>query len=298
MECNDKLIGKNIKSIRNANRKSIYDFANDIGISDSLLGKLENGSRHATDEIIQLISEKTGFSFNMIKYKNLTSLEKGEMCFDEGISLYEIEEDFEFSSIFYDIFKLMFPIAVNEEHLANENFRSGISIVHDKIQVLNCSTADCIKAINYFINASSVKELSDFSAINILSCFGYLYILSINVYSIDSDTLLKEKASSISDICTFIQSSIDKNKTLMKKKRFIENYNGLLTKYMRKLVESGKNSDFAYYYLYIRYSLGMMDETITLIDENQMKIFSETLFDSMWKMGNKYAKALHEYELE
>ena len=72
-------------------------------------------------------------------------------------------------------------------------------------------------------------------------------------------------------------------------------YNGFLTTYMRKLVESTENSDYAYYFLCLRYLLGIMDEKITLIDEHQMRVFGESLFDSLWKMGNKYAKALHDY---
>ena len=64
---------------------------------------------------------------------------------------------------------------------------------------------------------------------------------------------------------------------------------------MRKLVASTENSDYAYYFLCLRYWLGIMDEEITLIDENQMRVFGESMFDSLWKMGNKYAKTLHDY---
>ena len=37
MEYNDKQIGRNIKAIRDANKKNYLDFADAIGISDSLL---------------------------------------------------------------------------------------------------------------------------------------------------------------------------------------------------------------------------------------------------------------------
>ena len=67
MEYNDKQIGRNIKAIRNANKKNYLEFAEAIGISDSLLEKIENGTRRATDQIIQLVAEKTGFSFSEIK---------------------------------------------------------------------------------------------------------------------------------------------------------------------------------------------------------------------------------------
>lgn len=79
------------------------------------------------------------------------------------------------------------------------------------------------------------------------------------------------------------------------KKSYLAKYNGFLTKYMRKLVESKEHSDYAYYFLCLRYWLGIMDERITMLDDNQMKVFGESMFDSLWKMGNKYAKALHDY---
>lgn len=145
MVYNDKQIGKNIKAIRNANKKSLLDFAGDIGISDSLLGKIETGSRHATDEMIHLISNSTGFSYNDIKYKDLTSLEKGYLYFEEEIKFLESEEMEEFSSLILDQLKIMFPIAKDEKCLTNKDFSNGISIAYEKIISLNCSSTDCIK---------------------------------------------------------------------------------------------------------------------------------------------------------
>jgi DNA-binding transcriptional regulator YiaG len=39
MDYNDKQIGRNIKAIRNANKKDYFEFASSINISDSLLQK-------------------------------------------------------------------------------------------------------------------------------------------------------------------------------------------------------------------------------------------------------------------
>lgn len=112
----------------------------------------------------------------------------------------------------------------------------------------------------------------------------------------DISKLQNKTISSLLDIITIARSSINYNKVTQKKKTFLDNYNNFLTKYMRILTSSNFNSDFAYYYLCIRYRIGMMDEDITLMDQNQMSIFAESLLDCMWKMGNKYAKALHDYE--
>lgn len=51
---NEKMIGKNLKRIRQnaSNPMSQLDFALEIGISDSVIGKIERGLRYPTVEII------------------------------------------------------------------------------------------------------------------------------------------------------------------------------------------------------------------------------------------------------
>lgn len=299
MEYNDKKIGRNIKAIRNSNKKSYIDFANEIGISDSLLEKIENGKRHATDEIIQIISRKTGFTFNDIKYKDLTPLEKGELYFNEDISLNDFIIESEFVTHLSEIFKLYFPIITTDFTLSNKEFFDGFSIANEKIRSFNCSSHDCINAINHFIRASKTESCADYSAINILSCFGYLYVVMLytDTFTLKKGckTTLNKKVSSLFDFFSTIQNEINPNEILKRKRLYLEKYNKFLTEYMRKLVESEKNADFAYFYLCIRYWLGIMDDGITLIDENQTKVFGESMFDSLWKMGNKYATSLHDY---
>ena len=111
--------------------------------------------------------------------------------------------------------------------------------------------------------------------------------------------LNKKRISSLSDyfreVNAVVKNSTNQDKIRKAKKDYLSKYNGLLTKYMRKLVESKENADYAYYFLCLRYSIGLMDEEITLLDEHQMRIFGESMFDSLWKMGNKYAVALNDY---
>lgn len=297
MEYNDKQIGRNIKAIRNANKKSYLDFGEAIGISDSLLEKIENGTRHATDEIIQLISKNTGFSFNEIKYKDLSCLEKGELYFDEEWSVSNFTETSDLETYIVDIMKLQFPIVEKEKSLEDNEFREGIRIAHERIESGAFSSKDCIIAINHFIRASKKQACADLSAINILSCFGYLYNTTVlsSISEGEMQSLLKKKITSLSDYFGAVITSRNQTKILNRKRDYLEKYNGYLTTYMRKLVESTENSDYAYYFLCLRYWLGIMDERITLLDEHQMNVFGESMFDSLWKMGNKYAKALHEY---
>ena len=297
MEYNDKQIGRNIKAIRNANKKNYLDFAEAIGISDSLLEKIENGKRHATDEIIQIISKNTGFPFNEIKYKDLSYLEKGELYFEDDLSIADFTEICELEALFIDALKIQFPIVEDKKALEDNDFSMGIRIAHKKIQSGVFASKECITAINHFINAGKNQICADLSAINILSCFGYLYIVTIlsAISENDAQSLMKKKITSFSDFYGGVQASINPNTMLNCKRRYLEKYNRYLTTYMRKLVASAENSDYAYYFLCFRYWLGIMDEEITMLDENQMRLFGESMLDSLWKMGNKYAKALHDY---
>lgn len=297
MEYRDKQIGRNIKAIRNANKKNYLDFADAIGISDSLLEKIENGTRHATDDIIQRIANISGFSFSEIKYKDLSHLEKGELSFGDEWSVGEFAKTSELEKFFIGTMKLQFPILENEKSLEDTEFNLGIHIAHEKIQSGDFSLQECIDAINHFIRAEKNPICSDLSAINILSCFGYLYIANIlsSIPENEVQAISKKNITSLSDYLGLFSTSKIQSKIQKNKKDYLKNYNVFLTTYMRKLATSDENSDYAYYFLCLRYWLGIMDEAITLIDENQMRVFGESMFDSLWKMGNKYAKALHDY---
>ncbi len=291
MDYDDKKVARNIKAIRNANKKSQADFANVIVYTESYLSKVEAGIKPVSDDLIHLLSKTTGFSYNEIKYGDLTYLEKGDLSFDKDFSLFKSED---IALLGTDLYKAIFPI-VNSEEITNEDFRKGISIVYDKIQILNFTTTDCITAINYFIYASSDETCADYSAINILSCFGYLYLLFVMVDPVNLKSLITKNAASLIDFFSIIKSSTNNRKQLENKKIFFEKYNSKLTKYMSRLVNTQINSDYAYYYLAIRYLFGMMDETITMMDNDQMRRFADSLLDSLRKMGNKYAKAFYDF---
>ena len=236
-------------------------------------------------------------SFNEIKYKDLSYLEKGELYFEDDLSIADFTEICELEALFIDALKIQFPIVEDKKAIEDAEFRAGIQIVHEKIQSGDFSPKECIKAINHFIRAGKKQECADLSAINTLSCFGYLYIDTIlsSVSEEKMKSLPMEKINSLSDYFRVINNSISQDKMKNRKQCFLKKYNVYLTTYMRKLVESKENSDFAYYFLCLRYLLGIMDESITLIDEDQMRVFGESMLDSLWKMGNKYAKALQDY---
>ena len=210
MDCNDKQIGRNIKAIRNANKKDYYEFATAINISEDLLKKIESGGRHATDQTIQKISEITGISFSSIKYKDLSYLEKGEFCLDEDLTFHELSEVDELKELNFRLLKLQFPIMEDKEALESDEFIAGIKIAHNSIETCDFTPKECIDAINHFIRSSDNPNCANLAAINILSCFGYLYTFTvISLVSEDKvPKLLKERITSLTDYWCAIRSSL------------------------------------------------------------------------------------------
>ena len=79
MENDDKRTGRNIRAIRNANKRSLPDFAGDLNVSESLLSKIENGTRTAGDDLLFQIANNAAVSYSQLKYGDLSHLEKGEL---------------------------------------------------------------------------------------------------------------------------------------------------------------------------------------------------------------------------
>ena len=296
MNSDDKRIGRNIKAIRNANNKNYLEFAEMIGISDSALQKIENGKRHATDEIIMIIAKTTNCNFNDIKYGDLTFLDKNDLYFGESMDFVSFIKECkdELNKFGSTILKTTYPILSNEKSMKSRSFRKGVQITHEKIQKIICTPNDYMQAIGYFLHAA--EEGTDAIAyVNALSCFAYYYSSFVFLVFDDEsiDYLSNAQVSSWADYTNAIFKSQNQRSVAKRKKEFMEKYKPILTKLMRDVADSKEYYDYAYYYLWIRYSIGMLDEDEIKLDEDQMKIYSESLFDCLWKMGNKYAVDLH-----
>lgn len=298
MENDDKRTGRNIRAIRNANKINLGDFAQNLGLSESLLSKIESGARPASDDLLFRIANYAGVSYSQIKYGDLSRLEKGELSLDDSIKIEGIN-DIIFEDL-QEVYETIFPIVEDEASMRITDFQSGVELARESIQKLVFTGTDCITAINYFIKASADPLCADYSRINILSCFGYLFVFRYKAAGLgkNADRLGAEKVSSAWGYMKAYYSKIDQQLAAEKRKAFLDKYNKRMSACMYRLVESGANADYAYYYLALRYLFGMMDESITLIGEEQMALFGESMLDSLWKMGNKYAMAWHELQEE
>ncbi len=290
----DKKIGRNIKAIRNSYGINTLDFAEMLGISESTLQKLENG-RKVPNEVLQDISRYSGYLVFDIKYTDLTGLKKKSQAYGTGFTLIEAFTDNDVIDIYVELFKRQFPFIELNDKNKSSNFAKGMAIVKEKIQSLNYTSQDCLDAINYF-SLSSEDGLNEISSVNILSCFGYLYILSTGAIKEQQDTNSMVTSSFLFQYS--LAKCIDDAARKNNRQVFLNNYNGIVTKHMHDLAISKEYYDYSYFYLFLRYDLGMLEEEIVKLTEEQMRLFSASMFDCLWKMGNKYAIALHDYIVE
>ena len=295
MENDDKRTGRNIRAIRNANKRSLPDFAGDLNVSESLLSKIENGTRTAGDDLLFQIANNAAVSYSQLKYGDLSHLEKGELFLEDvpfGLFNDLMLEEFQ------ERFAVIFPIAADEKAMSIEDFQSGVRFARKKMQHFQFTVKECLSALNSFIRASANEACADFSHINMLSCYGYLYVFKYKAVCLDKkiERIAEEKFNSLWEYLRTYNSNMNMKLAAETKKEFLDKHGKNLSAAMYKLAQSRENADYAYYYLALRYLFGMMDETITLIDEKQMALFGESMLDSLWKMGNKYAMAWHELQ--
>ena len=295
MENDDKRTGRNIRAIRNANQIKLGDFAQNLGLSESLLSKIESGARPASDDLLFRIANYAGVSYSQIKYGDLSRLEKGEL-YMEAVPFVQFT-DIVFEEI-RERFAVIFPIAADEKAMSIEDFQSGVRFAREKMQHFKFTVKECLSALNSFIRASTNEACADFSHINMLSCYGYLYVFKYKAVCLDKkiERIADEKFNSLWEYLWKYNSNMDMKLAAETKKEFLDKHGKNLSAAMYQLTQSRDNADYAYYYLALRYLFGMMDESITLFGEEQMALFGESMLDSLWKMGNKYALAWHELQ--
>lgn len=280
-----KRIGKNIQYIRKYNGKSVADFAWDIGVSESTLTKVECGMKTLSDDVLQRICKISGIPVNGLMYGDLSYLKKNEAKADKKISMVDF---FDYMNLknYQTITLSMFPILNDDNNL--DNFRCGIDLAKSLIAGLQFDEDKILKAIDYFKKAYS--EGIEIAAINILSLYG---CLSFCIQE-DKDTKQLEveiENTKIQSLWDYISFSNDKiiNNFKESKKKFVELYSDDLDYYASELCKSKSNSDFAYYFLCIRYIFGLFYEDEIMMSLEDAQSFGYSLLLQLAIMENKYA---------
>ena len=297
-----KRIGRNISAIREAyGFTSAIDFAialNPKGewpISDSMIQKIEAGSYELREGNIRTIGALTGFSYSEIVFEDLTDLEKNSLQVNLETGLLELIEDEDVKEYVFSRFRSIYPFVTSDEAKQSEEFEQAYKICIEKIDKFDFEENDVVHVINGFYRAEK-----DEGYVNILSALGRFYSAYVTNFLVNEkfvDEVLNNQDVSLIDLIANLQKykGYDEDDFLRRKADYLEQYNQILTTYMRKVMNSIEYKDFAYYFLALRYYYGIMDNSITKISDEDMNIFGKSMMDSLVEMQNKYALEFSDY---
>lgn len=293
MDYDKKLLISNIKAIRDYNKLTNQELADDLFLTKPNLEKYLSGERTILEEDIESIAKFGGFSVEALKYDDLTKVLKGDTgVLEEETSYLELSEYY--IEYLNEYFQKCFPM-IYDKSMDSTNFEKGIEIYKNNIKNIflndNFDIKVILEALNYFIKAwkDGVVE----AAVNALSCYGYYWAL-ICGYSLNNNFNTNVKINSVWEFFHHSSGSVNQNKLDENRKIFLEGNNSNLTFFMNRVRES-KFSDYAYYFLAIRYLTGMLDSEITKLSISEERKFGVSLLDCLSKMGNKYAKEFCDY---
>ena len=294
MEYDDKRVGRNVKHIRNANGKTYLDFADDLGISDSLLQKIESGDRRISGEILSRLSEISWISPEDILYGDLGFLERGSLVFPgvfddaacEEMNSSLLEESSEWMKVVLPVFR--------DGPDGSADFRDGLEKYDRTVSRFEATAAEIVDAVNCFLRCLKDTGHPD-AAANALICFFYLWILMTRLNISFVPEGWNRGLRSFSDCALTAARSIDEKEKEAAERCFFDHYNPLLTGLMRSLRKSASHADFAYYYLALRYSFGVMDGRITKMSSAEHARFGRSMMHSLRMMGNPYAVRISEH---
>ncbi len=272
MEIDQKLLGKNIKTIRKWFKKSNEEFASFLGISISLVEKMQSGDKPVSRDLLEKISSLSGCPIFSLLYFDLSLLD-GNLNFDKTLN------DFISEGFLKKTTSKLFPIIPSDT--SSKLFQKGMEAVDNEFFKYDMTFDVFDKTANLFFESFQKEDVEE-GVVNALSCLG-IYWITISISTTCNVN------SSLRDLAENINNSANKKAAENSKKVFLKSHEKLISRLMSKARESKKYSDYAYYFLALRYWFGMMDSDITNMDQFEEKSFGISLLDCLENMGNSFA---------
>lgn len=292
-----KRIAKNMKAIRLAyGYKTQLDFAmaldrngRRLGLSYDMIKKYESGSYPIQEQAVRYFCHLTMFRFEQLVFEDLSFLEPNSLVLND-VGVEDFSDNQETIDYIADTINTIFPLFRSKKAMKSKEFSKAYAICVSKLSSINFKEEDLFEALSLFGQTNFVE-----SFVNPMSLLGRLYVYYI-YYGVKQeifDTFAKDKFNNMLDFNTRIYRKRfyeDNAQFILEAKRkFMEAYNSNLTLCMDVATRDPKYSDYAYYYLAVRYYYGMMDNDITRLSDDEMNSFGISLMDCLTKMNNKYA---------
>lgn len=277
----DKLIGKNIKAIREYFGIKQESLAIELDISKSSLEKYEGGKQTTPDWVLDYISSRSGFPVKYIKTIDITDI------LQKNDGIYKKSEKFLdrinlMGTMFLEHIEDFFPI-IESSKIKSEAFDKALSILNE-IQSSDSLNDKLTLAINYFIESYKNDKTIE-SACNVISCI-FIYYFYVKGTGVSYDN--QEINSNWELITEVYKNNTKENKNDIND--FINTYDEILNEYV-SIIRDSEYYDYAYFIVVVRYIFNFFDVEYSRYEEQENQRIGFMLLDDLEKIGNKYAVA-------
>ena len=287
---------KNIKYLKKLNGVSWDEIALSIGYEggNAITNWFLKDRSIPSDDVLVKVANYFGITLKELKTENFDDSEDVVALSDELLFEDISENDLlEYSSF---VLSTMFPIVESNDALSNKNFCNGY-YAQQKLYEFNngelwYNNSDINSIFSYYKRAidDNVIEAS-VNQLSLLAFYWHLMIIQeIRFSKKPPDFVFKDFVLIAREMFTIMNDS----EKVKKFNDFINRHNSYLTKLMEEVQKSTVYYEYAYYYLALRYNLGMMDHSLTGFDINQERDIGKQMMQYIAYMGNRFARNLLE----
>ncbi len=295
-------IKKNFKAIRLAlGYKTILDFAQALdkdlkypGLAHRTIEHYEapNDSHPITREAVMAYSRVSGIQFERIVNDDIEKDYPRDFLADkESFKPSESIEDDGFINDMKSLMDSMFPFFSSKAALKDKNFALAFLMMKKRYKKEGLSPGEVEFALKNFLKTSYPE-----SYLNVLCLLGLRYCSTGFPSKIAMEDMLSVSQNEYDSLLEYLLA-LDKKRDLnhyelgQLKNAFLEDYGDILVSRMNlKLYDNPDHKEYVYFYLALRYKLGMMDNSICKMTDQEMFVFGDDLIHSLYAMKNKYAK--------
>lgn len=244
----DNQLGRNIKHLREMYTETLEELGTVIHCAKSTVKGYENGSRKPDLQTLQTIASHYNKPVDELLHTDLTDL--GELTLDMNSVSGMVE-----------LLNVMLPLYCSDAAMKNDSFKKGYELSQRlldgfaKAEILPGSMIGRI--FEAYLNAADESEEPEAFA-NIMWC---IFVWWTQIY--DTDQILSLQNKQLSKKLTFKDYNklrgTESTEIKKKRKRFIADFEVIITKVLQGLKAEMEWSDLADYYLALRYIVGMVD---------------------------------------
>jgi len=274
-------IGKNIKKLRLTYGETQQELADAIHVSASAIANYESGDREVDLQKLQAIAAHYRYPAEQLARENLSNRKMADLSFDYDTIM--------------ETCKIMLPLFCSERALEDSDFKKAyqcnLKIWEALEDGAEFEIQDIDTAIDYYTKSSEESQTMEATA-NLLSLSAFCYI---NIIADDNDIRIgKALLSTLTTGEAIEKKCISRKKKLAgyedeEKKQISREFDEVMIELIKELKASPEWADLAYYYLALRYIIGLANSGYS---HDWARTIGMEMMHSLLIFENQYARNL------